>query len=133
MENKVTRFIFKLEDWLPETARLYVAFLNPETKRYHYEPLLNNGEDYYYVVGTKLSYYPSKHKMLLIGVTPSFILDDNVILDITNTVYVSREFNKIVVIDNFISDEARELSYPNIEYALDDFMSIYNTNIMLSI
>ena len=133
MENKVTRLVFNLEDWLVETTRPYVAFLNPETLRYHYEPILFDGEIYYVVIGTSVSYYPKKHKMLLIGVSPSFTLDDNVVLDKSNIVYVSREFNGLVVINNFISDVAKEVSYPNIDYALDNLIVLHDNVIDLSI
>lgn len=134
-ENKVSRLIFKVEDWLNENARLYAAILNPETKRYHYEPLLqtNDGNDWYLVIGTSISYYVGKTKLLLIGVEPSFVLDDNITLDTTATIYVSKEFPRIVVLENFLDDISVEVSLPNLDIALDNLLVTYENSVVIGL
>lgn len=130
-ENKVTRFVFKVEDRL-KPFRLYFAIQNPVTERYHYEPLLYDGEDYYLVVGTSISYYAkektksTKLNAVLIAVQPSFILDDNITLDDTATIYTSEEFVKIVILNTFINDYAVDVSMPNLDTALDNFMVLHD-------
>lgn len=133
-ENRRSRLVFELEDWLAHEARLYCALLNPETKRYHYEPVLEDiSGNHFVLVGTSMTYYPGKHKMILIGVTPSVELDDNITYDLSNAIYVSKEFNKIVVLDNFLSDEAMQVSMPNLDYALDRLVVLHDNVVELSL
>ena len=127
--------IFDVEDNLKDNMRLYLAILNPETKLYHYEPLLlDTDNDYYYlVVGTSMTYYVGRMDILLVGLEPEYVLDDNITLDVSNTVYVSKKFSKIVVLDNFLSDAAMEVSMPNIDYILDNLVVLHNNVTELAI
>ena len=133
-ENRVSRLVFQVEDWLSETARLYVAILNPETKRYHYEPLLQDDDgSYYMIIGTSITYYPGKTKLLLIGVTPEFELDDNITLSPEATIYVSREFPRIVVLENFLDDDAMELTFPNLDQILDNLVVLHDNTVTIAL
>ena len=134
-DNKISRIVFKVEDNIKENTRLYCAILNPHTKRYHYEPLLYDDEldGYYLIIGTSISYYVGKPKLLLIAVEPSFILEDNITFDKSVAVYVSKEFARITVVENFLDDVAYEISMPTIDKALDDLVILHDNVIQYSI
>lgn len=134
-ENKVSRLVFKVEDKIKENARLYCAILNPLTKRYHYEPLLYDEEldAFYLIIGTSISYYVGKIKILLIAVEPQFILDDNITFDPSAAIYVSKEFVRVVVLENFLDDIAVEVSMPNLDRALDNFMVLHDNVVEIAI
>lgn len=62
-DNKISRFVFNLDGTIPDFLRLYCAFLNPQTKKYFYTPVLEEEGTYYVIIGTKISYYVSRWEM----------------------------------------------------------------------
>ena len=125
-DNKVSRFIFNLDGTIPEGLRLYCAFLNPKTGKYFYSPVIKGEENPFVIIGSEISYYPSRWDMILIGIAP----DDNI--DITTQladdliVWSSFTFKRITVIDTFIDDDAMTVTHPNIEKAMDDLMVLHD-------
>ena len=56
-DNKVSKLIFSFDEAI--TGRKYIALLNPVTKKYHIEPIINNEV----VITTKISAYPGKVRL----------------------------------------------------------------------
>lgn len=112
-DNKVSQITFHLDGTIP--GRLYFAMLNPVTNKYFMLPVINNE----LIIGTEISVYPGKWKSLLIGVQDDYEVVDNDI-DQSKVTYVSNEFNRIIVRDNFLDEENIELnSNPAIDAMLE--------------
>lgn len=96
-DNKVSKLIFSFDEAI--TGRKYIALLNPVTKKYHIEPIINNEV----VITTKISAYPGKWNLLLIATDDDYEIEDNNI-DQSKVTYVSNTFGRIIVRDNFLDE-----------------------------
>lgn len=112
-DNKVSKIVFSLDGTVP--GRLYFALLNPTTKEYSMTPILNNEV----VIGTNVSIYPGKWSSILIGVQDDYEIQNNDI-DQSKLTYVSNEFKRIVVRDNFLDEyNIESCANPAIDELLD--------------
>ena len=128
-DNKVSRLVFNLDGTIPEHLRLYCAFLNPKTKKYFFDPVITdlNTDEHYAIIGTDISYYQGRWEFLLIGIGPEYSLDGYDDIDETIITYVSNSFKRIMVVDNFLSDNAVAISFPTIDKVLDDYIVLRDT------
>lgn len=115
-DNKVSKIIFNLDGTIP--GRVYFALRNPVTGRYFISPIINNE----LVIGTKVSIYPGRWTALLIGIDDDYeIVDDEI--DQSKCTYVSDEFKRIIVRDNFLDDCCiEEESSPVIDMMIDNLI-----------
>ena len=116
-DNKTIKLNFVFDGTI--SGRLYyLAMLNPVTKLYEYHPLTNGTV----LLGNSISRYPGRWSCILMA-TEDYALDATDDIDESRLTWVSNVFNKIVVIDNFLDDDAYigSLSYPAIDEALNTF------------
>lgn len=112
-DNKVSKLIFSFDEAI--TGRKYIALLNPVTKKYHIEPIINNEV----VITTKISAYPGKWNLLLIATDDDYEIEDNNI-DQSKVTYVSNSFGRIIVRDNFLDEsEIEKVENPAIDEMLE--------------
>ncbi len=114
-DNKISRLVFTLDGTIP--GRLYLAMKNPITGRYFYNLLTDDAV----IIGTSVSMYVGRWDMILLGVSEDYDLDELNDIDQEKVTYVSDTLKKLVVIDNFLSDDCGAISYPALDEALDDF------------
>lgn len=118
-DNKISKIIFNLDNTIP--GRLYFAMLNPVTKKYFIAPLVNNSV----TITTKISAYPGVWNTLLLGIQDDYeIVDENI--DQSKVTYVSNEFKRIVVRDNFLSENEENIEKvesPEIDELIDDMIA----------
>ena len=96
-DNKTSRIIFDLDGTIP--GKLYFALLNPTTKKYFLTPINNNEIE----ITSAISVYPGLWSAIIIGADVNYeIIDNNI--DQTKLTYISDEFKKIVVRDNFLNE-----------------------------
>lgn len=121
-DNKISKIIFKLDNTIP--GRLYFALLNPVTKKYFITPLVDNTV----TITTRISAYPGIWNTLLLGIEDDAeIADGNI--DQSKVTYVSNEFKRIVVIDNFLSENIEDVELapnPEIDDLIDDMLATLN-------
>lgn len=118
-DNKISKFVFQLDNTIP--GRLYFAMLNPVTNKYFISPLVNNTV----TITTRISAYPGIWKTLLLGIEEdSEIIENNI--DQSKVTYVSNEFKRIVVRDNFLSENIEDVELmpnPEIDDLIDDMLA----------
>lgn len=115
-ENKVSKIIFDFDNTIVD-GRLYFVMLNPITKKYSFTPIINSE----IMMGTNVTVYPGIWKSMLIAVQDDYEIVDNDI-DQSKVAFVSNEFARIVVRDNFLDEEHIEsTNNPAIDKLLDDF------------
>lgn len=118
-DNKISKIIFNLDNTIP--GRLYFAMLNPVTKKYSMNPLVNNS----ITITTEISAYPGVWNTLLLGIQDDYeIVDENI--DQSKVTYVSNEFKRIVVRDNFLSEyeeDIEKVENPEIDELIDDMIA----------
>lgn len=114
-DNKISRLVFNFDGTIPD-GRMYCAFKNPVTNDYFYQPVTNS----HVVIGTSITAYAGRWDMLLIVVSNEYDLDLTDDIDNSLLTYVSDEFKKIIVVDNFLDDDLESISYPAIDEALDN-------------
>ena len=118
-DNKISKIIFNLDNTIP--GRLYFAMLNPVTKKYSMNPLVNNS----ITITTEISAYPGVWNTLLLGIQDDYeIVDENI--DQSKVTYVSNEFKRIVVRDNFLSENEEDIEKvenPEIDELIDDMIA----------
>lgn len=122
-ENKVTRLHFSY-DGLIQDSRKYVALLNPITNKYRIYPI---GLDDTVILNTDMSIYPGIWKMILIATSDDYeIIDDNI--DNSKCTYVSNELKRIIVRDNFLSEDYIEHEdTPAIQQLIDETVAMRDT------
>lgn len=112
-DNKISKLIFSLDEGI--TGRKYIALLNPVTKKYYIEPIINSEV----VITSKISAYPGKWKLLLIATDDDYEIEDNNI-DQSKVTYVSNTFGRIIVRDNFLDEsEIERVENPAIDEMLE--------------
>lgn len=118
-DNKISRINFKLDGTIP--GRLYFAMLNPITNKYFLLPLVENA----ITITTQISAYPGVWNTLLLGIQDDYeIVDENI--DQGKVTYVSNEFKRIVVRDNFLSEnyeDVEAVENPEIDRLIDDMVA----------
>lgn len=118
-DNKISRINFKLDGTIP--GRLYFAMLNPITNKYFLLPLVENA----ITITTQISAYPGVWNTLLLGIQDDYeIVDENI--DQGKVTYVSNEFKRIVVRDNFLSENYENIEAvenPEIDRLIDDMVA----------
>ena len=115
-DNKVSKIIFDFDNTIVD-GRLYFVMLNPITKKYSFTPIINSE----IMMGTNVTVYPGIWKSMLIAVQDDYEIVDNDI-DQSKVTFVSNEFARIVVRDNFLDEEHIESTdNPAIDKLLDDF------------
>lgn len=118
-DNKISRINFKLDGTIP--GRLYFAMLNPITNKYFLLPLMENA----ITITTQISAYPGVWNTLLLGIQDDYeIVDENI--DQGKVTYVSNEFKRIVVRDNFLSEnyeDVEAVENPEIDRLIDDMVA----------
>lgn len=118
-DNKISKIIFKLDNTIP--GRLYFAMLNPVTNKYFITPLVNDAV----TITTRISAYPGVWNTLLLGIQDDYeIVDENI--DQSKVTYVSNEFKRIVVRDNFLSENIEDIELapnPEIDELIDDMLA----------
>lgn len=121
-DNKVSKIIFDFDNTIVD-GRLYFVMLNPITKKYSFTPIINSE----IMMGTNVTVYPGIWKSMLIAVQDDYEIVDNDI-DQSKVTFVSNEFSRIVVRDNFLDEEHIEsTSNPSIDKLLDDFYAAWDT------
>lgn len=121
-DNKVSKIIFDFDDYITG-GRLYFVMLNPITKQYSFTPIINSE----IIMGTNVTVYPGIWKSILIAVQDDYEIIDNDI-DQSKVTFVSNEFARIVVRNNFLDEEHIEsTSNPAIDKLLDDFYNAWET------
>ena len=121
-DNKVSKIIFDFDDYITG-GRLYFVMLNPITKQYSFTPIINSE----IMMGTNVTVYPGIWKSILIAVQDDYEIIDNDI-DQSKVTFVSNEFARIVVRNNFLDEEHIEsTSNPAIDKLLDDFYNAWET------
>lgn len=112
-DNKISKLIFSLDEGI--TGRKYIALLNPVTKKYYIEPIINSEV----VITSKISAYPGKWNLLLIATDDDYEIEDNNI-DQSKVTYVSNTFGRIIVRDNFLDEsEIERVENPAIDEMLE--------------
>ena len=118
-DNKISKFVFQLDNTIP--GRLYFAMLNPVTNKYFISPLVDNAV----TITTRVSGYPGVWKTLLLGIEEdSEIIENNI--DQSKVTYVSNEFKRVVVRDNFLSENIEDVELmpnPEIDDLIDDMLA----------
>ena len=118
-DNKISKINFKLDDTIP--GRLYFAMLNPVTSKYFLIPLVDNA----ITITTRISAYPGVWNTLLLGIEDDYeIVDENI--DQSKVTYVSNEFKRVVVKDNFLSENIEDIEIapnPEIDELIDDMLA----------
>lgn len=121
-ENKISRMVFNLDDTIP--GRIYFAMLNPVTGKYFILPIVEGA----ITITTKISAYPGVWNTLLLGVQDDYeIVDENI--DQSKVTFVSNEFKRIVVKDNFLSENVEDLEAvenPEIDELIDNMIVALN-------
>lgn len=98
-------------------GRMYLAMLNPITKKYTFLPAVDGRV----IIDTNVTVYPGKWTLLVVILDDSYELVDGDI-DQRLFTFVSTEFKKFFVIDNFLAeDEVEKQDMATIENALDNF------------
>ena len=121
-DNKVSKIIFDFDDYITG-GRLYFVMLNPITKKYSFTPIIDSE----IIMGTNVTVYPGIWKSILISVQDDYEIIDNDI-DQSKVTFVSNEFARIVVRNNFLDEEHIEsTSNPAIDKLLDDFYNAWET------
>lgn len=122
-ENKVTKLHFTYDDTMQGT-RKYVALLNPITNRYHIYPI---GLDETVTLSTEMSCFPGIWQMILIATSDDYeIEDDNI--DNSKLCYVSNTLKRMIVRDNFLSEDAIEYEEnPAIQQLIDETVAMRDT------
>ena len=121
-DNKVSKIIFDFDDYITG-GRLYFVMLNPITKQYSFTPIINSE----IMMCTNVTVYPGIWKSILIAVQDDYEIIDNDI-DQSKVTFVSNEFARIVVRNNFLDEEHIEsTSNPAIDKLLDDFYNAWET------
>lgn len=119
-DNKVSRLHFTYADGM--SGNFYIAMSNPENGTYFIDPIV----DEYYDITSAVTVYPGRWTAVLIVVDNDYEITDNTI-DQSKTVYVSNEFNKIIVHDNFLNEDDKNSIDPiqnaAIEAALESLES----------
>lgn len=118
-DNKISRIVFEFDNSI--SGRLYFVMLNPETKLYSFFPIVDN----MITITTNISAIPGVWDSLLIGVQDDYEIVDGDI-DQSKTTFVSNEFKRIVVRDNFLSENAEdieEVKNPEIDKLLDKMVA----------
>lgn len=122
-DNKVSRILFDFDSSI--FGRLYFAMLNPITKRYFFTPIVDNA----ITITTKVSAYPGAWRCLLLAVENDYeIVNENI--DQSKVTFVSDEFRKVVVRDNFLSEDEEDIEVvnsPEIDELLDRMVETLNT------
>ena len=119
-DNKVSRIVFNLDGTIP--GRLYFVLLNPKTQKYSMMPLVNDA----ITITTRISAYPGIWTGLLLGIEDDSAISDGEIIDQSKVTYVTNEFKKILVSDNFLSEnkeDIEESGNPEIEELLDQIIA----------
>lgn len=118
-DNKISRIVFEFDNSI--SGRLYFVMLNPETKLYSFFPIVDN----MITITTEISAIPGVWNSLLIGVQDDYEIVDGDI-DQSKTTFVSNEFKRIVVRDNFLSEyesDVEEVKNPEIDKLLDKMIA----------
>ena len=133
-ENKVTRLVFDLDGTIDSNLRLYCSFYNKITNKFFYTPVLKDDDGNLYVtIGSSITLYVQTWPMILLGISEDSQIDTSWgEVDQSLVLWSSREFKRIKVIDNFITEDAVRVSFPDIEKSLDDLVNIRNTTITFS-
>lgn len=98
-------------------GRMYLAMLNPITKKYTFLPVVDGRV----IIDTNVTVYPGKWTLLVVILDDSYELVDGDI-DQRLFTFVSTEFKKFFVADNFLAeDEVEKQDMATIENALDNF------------
>ena len=121
-ENKISRIVFNLDDTIP--GRLYFAMLNPVTGKYSMMPIVDGA----ITITTKISAYPGIWNTLLLGIQDDYdVADENI--DQSKVTFVSNEFKRIVVKDNFLSEDTEDIETvenPEIDELIDNMITALN-------
>lgn len=119
LDNYISRFVFDFDGTIP--GRIYLALNNPVTKKHIFFPVTKNTV----IIGTSVSLFVGRWTALILGVASDYELTNDIgnigNLDKTKITYVSKEFKRIIVRKNFLSNETQCVSYPPIDHALDSF------------
>ena len=112
-DNRTIKLQFDLDNSI-DGRMLFFAMLNPITDEYQYFPITDGS----LLLGNSVSRYPGKWSCILMA-TNDYVLDEITDIDETKVTWVSNTFNKIIVVDNFLDDDAYEgeISYPAYEQA----------------
>ena len=111
-DNKTSRFHFSYDGTLE--GNFYIALQNPTLNRYFIEPIVDN----YYEITSAVSVYPGRWTMILIVTDLSYEITDDT-FDQSEAIYVSDEFPKVIVKDNFINEEDKDAIDPIQSAAID--------------
>ena len=104
-------------DW-----RMYLAMLNPITEKYTFLPATDGSV----VIDTNITVYPGRWTLLVAILDDSYeIVDGNI--DQRLFTFISKEFKKFFVIDNFLAeDDVEKQDMATIETTLDNFVKAQN-------
>ncbi len=104
---------------------------NPVLNRYFISPIV----DGYYEITSEISVYPGRWTMVVIVTDDSYEITDDTV-DQSKAVYVSNEFNKVIVKNNFLDEESKDAIDPvqnaAIDSALESLESARNTLVTMA-
>lgn len=123
-DNKIHKIYFETDGSFQ--GSLFIALLNPATKKYTIVPLM---EDKSFIITSSISKYPGVWALILIAsetnnseldleVVPD--LTKSTMLDYTKITYVSNIFERIVVKDNYLNDNNQDELPPETELAINE-------------
>ena len=112
-DNKTSRLHFNFEENME--GNYYIALQNPTLNKYFIDPIV----DGYYEFTSAVSVYPGRWKMVLIVTDLAYEITDDT-FDQSVALYVSNEYPKIIVKDNFLIEEDKDAIDPIQSAAIDD-------------
>ena len=132
--NKTEKLVFEFDGSIPSYLNLFVVLINPQTGEQVYESILHDEKtgEYYYIIGTGISFYPGVWSLTVIGVEQDYEISETSTIDETLIFYVSNPFKKLVVLKQDIEDDAVQLSYPSLEKNILDFHIIHDNVVQIA-
>lgn len=111
-DNRTSRLHFNFEENME--GNYYIALQNPTLNKYFIEPIVNG----YYEFTSAVSVYPGRWNMVLIVTDLTYEITDDT-FDQSVALYVSNEYPKIIVKDNFLNEEDKDAIDPIQSAAID--------------
>jgi len=104
-DNQTIRFHFTYDGTLD--GNFYIALKNPTLNKYFIEPIVDD----YYEITSSLTVYPGRWTMILIVTDLAYEITEDT-FDQSQAIYVSDEFSKIIIKDNFLNQEDQDAISP---------------------
>lgn len=115
-DNQTSRFHFTYDGTL--AGNFYIALQNPTLNRYFIEPIVDD----YYEITSAVTVYPGRWTMVLIVTDLAYEITDDT-FDQSQAIYISDEFHKIIVKDNFLNEEDQDAIDPIQSAAINSLLN----------